>query len=371
MTDRLTVRLYGDVVGSLERGARDGLAYRAIAGARGISVGATDGVAWTTERTRAWFEALLPEGEQRTRIAGRFGLSTSNSFGLLAEIGWECAGAVAVTPEGATIRTGAYRALTDAEVGQRLDALPARPFDTDGEVRVSLGGYQSNLVLAWRDGGWAEPTNGSPSTHLLKPEPEIWPGLAAAEAWAMTLAGHVTPAAAVRWDSALASAPTLVVTRFDRVLEGTAIRRRHQEDLTQLLGLLPEAKYAHPPLTPWMPSWRRMADTLLRRSVDPIQDQLALVRQMTVTIALANADAHAKNVAVVHEGGGLVSLAPMYDVVPTVVFVPRQVRSAMSIAGKFRMDEIAVEHPRRRGGVVGYPVGACRGDRPIDRARAA
>lgn len=44
-----------------------------------------------------------------------------------------------------------------------------------------------------------------------------------------------------------------------------------------------------------------------------------------------------RNLSAIHERGGLVSPAPMYDVVPTLAFVPGQIRAALPIAGKFRM----------------------------------
>lgn len=45
-------------------------------------------------RTANWFDGLLPEGERRDAICRHLGLSPYDWMGLLAEIGWECAGAV-------------------------------------------------------------------------------------------------------------------------------------------------------------------------------------------------------------------------------------------------------------------------------------
>ena len=55
---------------------------------------------------------------------------------------------------------------------------------------MSLGGARSKLILAWFDGAWRQPIDGAPSTHILKPEPPRLPELAAAEAWALRLAGR-------------------------------------------------------------------------------------------------------------------------------------------------------------------------------------
>jgi serine/threonine-protein kinase HipA len=139
------------------------------------------------------------------------------------------------------------------------------------------------------------------------------------------------------------------------------VHRRHQEDLCQILGLPPEAKYAEPPMKPGKPSWDRLATILLERALDPTGERLRLLEQMTVTIAVGNADAHAKNLSVIHERGGLVSLAPMYDLVPTLAFIPRQTRAALPVAGKFRMDEITVEHLVREAVSWSIPERRARG----------
>lgn len=355
MTDHLSVWLHDRRVGVLARDRRGRLQYVHDVGSRPISIGLPADEPWTPARTTAWFEGLLPEGDQRARIAARFGVAAVDTFGLLEQIGWECAGAVAVLPEDREPTVGTYRRLSDEEVGLRLDALPGRPYDDDDEVRVSLGGYQAKLVLARMDDAWTEPVSGAASTHILKPEPPQWPGMAAAEAWALALASQATSAAAARWDGTLGTSPALLVTRYDRTVVSGQVHRRHQEDLCQILGLPPEAKYAEPPMKPGKPSWDRLATILLERAVDPISERLRLLEQVTVTIALGNADAHAKNLSVIHEREGLVSLAPMYDLVPTLAFIPRQTRSALPVAGKFRMDEITTEHLVREAVSWGIP----------------
>ncbi|MGK2852305.1 MAG: type II toxin-antitoxin system HipA family toxin [Candidatus Limnocylindrales bacterium] len=342
MGDRLDVWLGNRRAGVLTRGRRSGLTFSADLGAPGFSVAIRDPADWTPARATAWFEGLLPEGETRARIAARFGIPESDSFGLLEAIGWECAGAISVVPEGHAVPTGSYRALTDDEVGQRLDALPGRPFDDEAALRASLGGVQSKLVLARRDDAWTEPLDGAPSTHILKPEPDTWPGIAAAEAWALTVASAVTSAAEADVRTDLGSRPVVVVRRFDRV-DGDPIQRVHQEDLCQMLGLPPSAKYSEPPPKPSKPSWLHLATTLLARSVDPPSALDRLLRQLSVNLALGNADAHAKNLSVLHIGGGLISLSPMYDVVPTLAFIPRQRLASLPVGGRYRLADIGAE----------------------------
>src|SRR5438132_9212919 len=95
--------------------------------------------------TRPFFEGLLPEGAVRQQIAGERGVSEQNAFGLLAEIGAECAGAVVIVPEGeepapTTTTTSSIRWLSERELADTLANLPAHPLGGGADVRVSLGG---------------------------------------------------------------------------------------------------------------------------------------------------------------------------------------------------------------------------------------
>src|SRR3989304_5897214 len=53
------------------------------------------------EVARPFFENLLPEGEIRAAIAKLKRISERNTFGLLGEIGGDCAGAISLWPQGA------------------------------------------------------------------------------------------------------------------------------------------------------------------------------------------------------------------------------------------------------------------------------
>jgi len=341
MTSTLAVWMSDRRVGTLEKTAPGDLLYTPDVDVP-LTVAASGLATWSQQLTRNWFDGLLPEGDRRVRLAARFGLRSEDTFGLLGEIGWECAGAVAVLPEGRSPASGSYQPIDDGGVAERLDALPSIDLDSDDAIRMSLGGAQDKLLLARIAQQWALPIDGAPSTHILKPEPDLWPGLAAAEAWALHVAGAVTPASEARLTISLRARPVIVVTRYDRQHPGDRITRIHQEDLCQALGLPVGLKYARPG-HPEDPSLARLARILVERAVDPPAELVRLLQQVAASVALRNADSHAKNLSILHQGNA-VRLAPLYDVAPTIAFLPRQTTLGLSIGGKFKLTEIGADH---------------------------
>jgi HipA-like protein len=212
-----------------------------------------------------WIESLLPEGETRTILEQFFRVRRGDGFALLAALGRDCAGAVAILPPGEDLAgdVSTLQPLTPAEVEQAVAALRQHPLGVDQDVRVSLGGLQSKLLLVQVDGGWARPLGGTPSTHILKPDPPEFPGLVASEAFAQRVAALAgLDAAEVRLE-AFGDRLVLVVTRFDREFKGGRLVRRHQEDGCQALGTIPSgpAKYQ---ASDGVVSYQRLAAVLAR-----------------------------------------------------------------------------------------------------------
>lgn len=344
--DRLIVWLGDDVIGTLSReGRRFGMRFRRDPGARGVLTVAADGSGdeWPPSFTRAWFDGLLPEEGRRGAAEVDHGVERGDSFGLLAAIGWECAGAVSVLPPGRAPMSGSYRQLTDEEVWARLDALPRHVDGVDRDVRMSLGGAQEKLLLARLDGAWQLPLDGATSTHILKSEPARFPGLAVAEAWALATASSATVTATADVLTPQGHRPSVVVQRYDRRASDRGLVRIHQEDGCQVLGLPPEQKYPRS-AGPRVASLARIAALLVARAREPTDELGRLLEQTVVNIGLLNTDAHAKNLSVLHTGRGTISLSPLYDVAPTAWFLPDQAQAALPIGGKWQIHEIERRH---------------------------
>jgi serine/threonine-protein kinase HipA len=140
--------------------------------------------------------------------------------------------------------------------------------------------------------------------------------------------------------------PCLVVSRFDRVvnLDGTVKYRIHQEDACQALGRDSDAdggrgKYERS----GGPKLAEIAQLLDRYSRDAERELIKLVEIATFNTAIGNADAHGKNVALLHNPDGTIQLAPLYDTVPTILYPSLKTSSAMSISNKQNLNSITVQ----------------------------
>ena len=212
---------------------------------------------------KAVFGGLLPEEGQRTAIARAIGVSPDNPFRLLEALGGDVAGALAFLPAGEKptldCSETAPSPLQDDELAALLDRLPRVPMLAgEGGARLSLAGAQSKLpVVLTEDGRIAIPRPDEPSTHLIKPEPERFPGLAANEAFCLALARAMgLDAVEAEWRE-VAGRPLLLVTRYDRAAIGARTVRLHQEDFAQALGVPSNRKYA----AEGGPTFRRPART--------------------------------------------------------------------------------------------------------------
>lgn len=351
MADVLRVWLGATEVGTLTRtrnGARFQYAGDVVAAGPGRPLLSTSlpvqAEPFEPGQTAAWFTGLLPEDRQREEVERRFGLQGATYFDMLREIGWECAGAVTISAE-AQPPDGALRRLSDSHLAERLAALPSHPHDDNRALRMSIGGYQAKLLATADDDGWALPLDGAVSTHILKPQPhDRYPGLVAAEAWAMTAAADATAVAEVELLHIPGAPETIAVTRFDRTRDHGALVRLHQEDAAQAMGIPPERKYASSGrVSRSDPSLARLATLLDRYASDPFAEQQRLLQQVVVNVAMGNTDAHAKNYGLLHRQPGQVTLTPMYDIVPALFLNPAMLEMGLRIDGVLRIDRVSRE----------------------------
>ncbi|MEJ7797792.1 MAG: type II toxin-antitoxin system HipA family toxin [Solirubrobacteraceae bacterium] len=290
---------------------------------------------------RAVFGGLLPEGDVREILARNIGVSEGNDYGLLEELGGDVAGAITLLPAGVEPPTQPTTvSLSDEQLDALLRDLPQRPLaaNADEGIRLSLAGAQPKVpVIIDDDGRMALPTSSAaPTTHILKPEPTRFPGLVDNEAFCMTLARSCElPVAQITKAQSLSGAPFLIVERYDRDLSAIPIRRLQQEDFCQALGLSADRKYQQE----GGPTIAQSAQLIRSCTPAPARELPRLLRALAFQWIVGNCDAHGKNYSLLYDQGAPM-LAPLYDIVSTIVYPELTTRLAMSIDGARDIAEV-------------------------------
>lgn len=285
------------------------------------------------DRIIPWLANLLPE-THLSEIGQQIGVSPQDILGLLEYIGRDTAGALAIgSPRP---QADDFRPIKRGEDLERIiNELPQKPFLV-GEhgVSMSLAGVQDKLPVAMADGKLAIPINGTPSTHIIKPDSPRLPGNVHNEAFCLRLAQLVGLDVAEATPARAGKQLYLLVKRYDRTKTPTGrIVRIHQEDFCQLLGYFPSAKYEFTSATVGGgPTLKMMFDG----AADFVHPgaRIPLLDAVIFNVLICNVDAHAKNYSVLIGAGGTAKLAPLYDLMCADVYSQITKRLAQSINGR-------------------------------------
>jgi serine/threonine-protein kinase HipA len=269
---------------------------------------------------RPFLDGLLPEGESRKAIAREVHAPPNDTYGLIRALGRDCAGAVVIQPADEppplVPTTTTAEALDAEEIEALVRNLRSAPLGVGGRVRISLAGVQEKLVLTrMPDGRWGRPVDGTPSTHILKPEVGAFPFTVENEAFCMRIARHLDLDVAPVETTVIAGRKLIVVERYDRRVDpGGSVTRIHQEDFCQALGIPPEAKYEED----GGPSLLRIARVLSTVAAPDSLERLLAAAVMNTIVG--NGDAHGKNFSLLHEASGALQMTPLYDVLSTLYY---------------------------------------------------
>jgi len=210
---------------------------------------------------------------------------------------------------------------------------------------MSLAGVQSKIAVAVDETGRiCIPMNGSPSTHILKPDSPRLPGGVQNEAFCLTLARRMRIATPKITTGRAGKRTYLLVKRYDRTDVGGRCRRLHQEDYCQALGKPPSAKYESNLTGTRGPTLKDMFD-ITRRHMLPTEI-VHLLDRIILNVLVCNSDAHAKNYSIMIRAGHT-SLAPIYDVMCGEVWENVTKNLAQKIAGTNRGDLLKRAHWRQ------------------------
>ncbi len=282
------------------------------------------------------FEMNLPEGALRERLRLAFAKATGtfDDFDLLAIVGRSQVGRVRYTGDKEQLDEAVPFQAVDEILASRRDGDLFRYLIDKFAAFSGISGVQPKfLVRDERAFAAMESTHPRLSasfkgaTHIVKFwEPNEFPQLAANEYFCLKAAercGLTVPPHRLAED-----AMALVVDRFDLRPDGTY---RGFEDFCVLNARRTDEKYRGSYETSVM---RRFQD--FANSTELLADLQKLYTLIVLNCVLRNGDAHLKNFGIVYDDVlGEARLAPVYDLVTTAVYLPKD-SMALTLNGSTR-----------------------------------
>ncbi len=272
----------------------------------------------SSKRYIQWFfDNLLPEEGARTLLARDINVNEADSFGILAIVGAESAGAMTLSSKDIDTDTDKVIALSFADLNARIANLPDIPLNNVESKRMSIAGAQHKMLVVLNNGKFYEPAGSTPSSHILKPEhskPGLYWQTVRNEWFVMNLAkslGFNVPHTSVYYFPAAA----YVIERFDRSGIFPEQKRIHALDACQALGLSRSVKYALSNVE----QLKQFSEGLRAKGAAKV----TIFNWAIFNAIVGNTDAHLKNLSCLVGTQGA-ALSPMYDLICTAIYEERR-----------------------------------------------
>ena len=332
---QLSVRLYGKEIGILEQNNFGKLNFIYKENSN-ISISNSLPLAkkeFNDKECRPYFNGLLPESDIVRKYLGKiFGINANNDFSLLQAIGHDCAGALSLHSLEEPVNVKEYikleyEPLTDKQLKKHIEELPYKPFfaQSDNDVRLSLAGTQDKGAITLINNRVCLPKNSTPTTHILKPVIKNLNNTIINEYVCMKAAKKLNINVAEVNICEAENLKYLLIKRYDRQIKNDMVKRIHQEDFCQALGVLSINKYQ----ADGGPNIKDCFDLLDITKVPAISRNM-LIKMFIFKFLIGNNDAHAKNFSLLYIEEKPV-LAPAYDIVCTQVYPELTKKMAMKI----------------------------------------
>lgn len=264
----------------------------------------------TQTKLTPFFSNLLPEETMRNYLAERAGLNPAREFFLLWVLGQDLAGAITVeSADGETLPPNVHQDIEDET-------------KTDRPMRFSLAGVQLKFsAVQQANGGLTIPATGKGGSWIVKLPSSRFDAVPENEYSMMELArmlGMDVPETQLLSIDQIANIPNgigkfgdsvFAIKRFDR-FDDKAI---HIEDFAQVFGVYPQDKYQKA-------SMRNIAQVIGIEGQD--EDIAEFTRRLVFNTLIGNADMHLKNWSVIYKDKRTASIAPAYDFVSTIPYIP-------------------------------------------------
>jgi serine/threonine-protein kinase HipA len=298
----------------------------------------------------SWFSHLLPEGRLRDAVASAAHIHRAREFNLIARIGIDdLPGALRIRPT-----VGLSNVNTPPEL---IEADEAKGEDNP-LLKFSLAGAQLKFSIYRKGKGLTIPVKGQPGNAIAK-LPDGRPGylgVPEAEFACLELAKHAgievpgyrlerltSIAGLEEWSSKITDR-VLIVDRFDRSISG---RRIHMEELAQVLNVpaaREDLKYK-----------RANFETVgtIIGALCGVESVCKVIDRIVLNVLVGNGDAHLKNWAVLYADGNTATLSPMYDVLPTVLYIQSD-DMGLKLSGSRQFDSVQPRSFDRLGERTGF-----------------
>jgi serine/threonine-protein kinase HipA len=286
-----------------------------------------------------FFENLTPEGDA-FEILTKDHAAGNKTFSILDKFGGDCAGAVAFyETEPDCEKNETLYEISPEEVARIIDNLPEDPLLTGlaNPPRLSLAGAQSKFAVHKFNGKYYSSDDEHPTTHIVKIINRRFPNLLENELFCMRLAKAMRLNVPKLELLETAGRQFLEIERYDRLVENGTVRRVHQEDFCQALGIVSDKKYQ----TDGGAKLKDCYGVIDKHSSNHLADAMQFIEWITFNYLIGNTDSHAKNLSLLHTNSGI-RLAPFYDLLSTEVYSEKLVdhTMAMLVNGKGRYDSL-------------------------------
>jgi serine/threonine-protein kinase HipA len=276
-----------------------------------------------------FFSNLLPEGALRELLAKQIGVKAEREPLLLVHVGDDLPGAVRVIGEDEVDGPDATESSESAE--EPGDAL-----------KFSLAGVQLKFSAIRIGRGLTIPARGRGGDWIVKMPDLRYPGVPENEWSMMTLASaagihaaevELVPVSEIRGLPAelgdFSGAKALAVRRFDR---GPAGARIHIEDFAQVLDERPSHRRKY-----HAANFETLARIIAKVAPASVEE---FVRRLVFDAAIGNGDAHIKNWSLRYEDPVRAALAPAYDLVSTIQYLPND-NLGLNLAGSKEFERVS------------------------------
>jgi len=289
-----------------------------------------------------FFSNLLPEGHLRTYLASQGGINPNREFKLIELLGDDLPGNISI------------KSLSGSNLANDNEQEEHQSSE-ESLYRFSLAGAQLKFsALLESKGGLTIPVNGVGGDWIVKLPAQNFSHVPENE-WSMLhLANEVGIAVPETRlidlqkikdlpDVGLLTAnKAFAVKRFDRTLDGSRV---HIEDFAQVYGVYPNDKYRKA-------NYENIANMLwiLTGEVGIVE----YIKRLVFTILLGNGDMHLKNWSLIYPDGRTPQLAPAYDFVSTIPYIPNE-KLALNLSGTKDMQAITLLHFSKLAKKAGLP----------------